>query len=574
MIHFAIGTGTTHLAERALFDFSSVTGLLYGWETQGELGIRRFRELTGTYGHPDGGGLQTTLGYVDTTDPDEDNWVFRYSGDTGATAETNFRADIVTQLGVSIAALEAANGVGEQTHLLDDETLCHAGGHLGIAMQTIAGERLDTADQVAAYTAIVQRIKTGVMEDLAAEYPTHRFGFYNLPLAKRFGEGFWDDEFLDSGDEWFTDGRNSAYIAIAEASGFVDGHSYDNGALDTSGKKLGYHTANLLMMRQYAVTAGVDCVASFWIENPNSPDGLATYDQLLQFFKGCVAASLTEAAILGNWSYYLARCAALGEDPGAFWRNRVVAAAVEAEFVEDPGGAEPDPVLTIDGLTPSIVERGQTLNLTVYGASVSADCSFDFGDDIDVNSVTLVGNTRLRVNITIDSDAALGARDVVISRPGFSDYTLADGLTLIASGAATSVTITRVEPDTLLRGESGVLAIIGSGFSSNNNDDIVTVDLGEGVVVGDFTVISDGLIDVEYTVDLFTSVGARDVTVTRGEESDTLEMGLDIIGEDDATPICVTYGRVLELIPTGRLLDLVPAGRTLDLIPLGKVDCS
>lgn len=91
--------------------------------------------------------------------------------------------------------------------------------------------------------------------------------------------------------------------------------------------------------------------------------------------------------------------------------------------------SEPGPIVWADvdlrqGLPPSIVAvlptsaaQGATLDVDVFGGGFQVGASSDLGPGIQVNSVTLVLQTQLKVNITISPSAPLGKRNVKITNP-------------------------------------------------------------------------------------------------------------------------------------------------------------
>lgn len=91
--------------------------------------------------------------------------------------------------------------------------------------------------------------------------------------------------------------------------------------------------------------------------------------------------------------------------------------------------SEPGPIVWADvdlrqGLPPSIVAvlptsaaQGATLDVDVFGGGFQAGSTADFGSGIQVNSVTPVLQTQLKVNITISPSAPLGKRNVKITNP-------------------------------------------------------------------------------------------------------------------------------------------------------------
>lgn len=58
---------------------------------------------------------------------------------------------------------------------------------------------------------------------------------------------------------------------------------------------------------------------------------------------------------------------------------------------------------------------GSTINVTIKGSNFSGTPVVSFGSGVNVNSVTLISSSEIKVNITIDSLATLGWRDVSVT---------------------------------------------------------------------------------------------------------------------------------------------------------------
>ncbi|MFA5114412.1 MAG: IPT/TIG domain-containing protein [Candidatus Margulisiibacteriota bacterium] len=107
----------------------------------------------------------------------------------------------------------------------------------------------------------------------------------------------------------------------------------------------------------------------------------------------------------------------------------------------------PTPAPTISTVVPSSGQQGQTLNVEITGTGYNNQTYVEFyGTGININSTTLNSATKITVNITIAGNAALGARDVIVTNPGKTPATKADGFTVttaadtIAPAAITTLT--------------------------------------------------------------------------------------------------------------------------------------
>ena len=93
--------------------------------------------------------------------------------------------------------------------------------------------------------------------------------------------------------------------------------------------------------------------------------------------------------------------------------------------------SDPGPIVWADvdvrkGISPSILallpvsaKRGATIDVDIFGGGFKpgTGTTADFGTGIQINSVSFVLQTQLRINITIAIDAPLGKRNVKITNP-------------------------------------------------------------------------------------------------------------------------------------------------------------
>ncbi len=101
------------------------------------------------------------------------------------------------------------------------------------------------------------------------------------------------------------------------------------------------------------------------------------------------------------------------------------------------------PIVT--SVDPSSAEQGQTLDVTIAGASFTGATTVSFGADIAVNSFTVDSDAQITANITIAGGATPGMRNVSVTTPEGTG-TLTDGFEVVASSA----------PPTLETGQASV----------------------------------------------------------------------------------------------------------------------
>jgi clostripain len=91
---------------------------------------------------------------------------------------------------------------------------------------------------------------------------------------------------------------------------------------------------------------------------------------------------------------------------------------------------------TVTSVNPDYGEQGETLSVNIDGTNLSGATAVSFGDGITVNSFSVVGPTEILANISIDTTATPGLRDVSVTTPDGTG-TLTDGFTVVAAGAVT-----------------------------------------------------------------------------------------------------------------------------------------
>jgi hypothetical protein len=154
------------------------------------------------------------------------------------------------------------------------------------------------------------------------------------------------------------------------------------------------------------------------------------------------------------------------------------------------------------------------------------------GSGVTVHSTTFNSSTTLTLEISVDSAAALGARDVTIT-PGAGGGS-AKTFNGAATVAASAPVVSTFSAATLAQGASSTAVTIrGSGFRSG---DVPTAS-GTGVSFASVTVVDSGTITASATVTGGAATGARNLTVTHGSSdgglSGTLASAFTVVG---ATP--------------------------------------
>jgi hypothetical protein len=151
------------------------------------------------------------------------------------------------------------------------------------------------------------------------------------------------------------------------------------------------------------------------------------------------------------------------------------------------------------------------------------------GSGVTVHGTIFVSSTKLDLELSVDSSAALGARDVTIT-PGAGG-----GSPKTFTGAAVvAVAPPRVasfSAPALSQGASSVaVVVLGSGFLTGDT----LAASGSGVTFSSVTVVNEGKITATAAVDGAAATGNRDVTVTRsagnGGLADSLSPAFQVVG--------------------------------------------
>ena len=170
---------------------------------------------------------------------------------------------------------------------------------------------------------------------------------------------------------------------------------------------------------------------------------------------------------------------------------------------------------SIVSLVPNAVPQGRlNVNVAVTGQEThfaQGSTTGNFGPGITINSITVTDATHATANITIASNAALGARDVSLTTGG----ELAVGLNLLTVTPGPQLTL--INPN---RGQPGQtnLSVGLTGLLTTFVQGQTTANFGAGI-----TTISTTVTDATHASALITiaggaALGARDVTVTTGGE--------------------------------------------------------
>ena len=208
---------------------------------------------------------------------------------------------------------------------------------------------------------------------------------------------------------------------------------------------------------------------------------------------------------------------------------------------------------TLTSVTPSFGNRGQTLEVTIIGSNFANNLTtVNFGEGITINALNVISFAQMTANITIESNAAFGSRDVSASNPsaGGGTVTLRNAFTV---GVA-QPTLTSLNPTQGSRGQTLEVILIGTNFVSG----VSTVDFGNDLTVNNTTVNSGTQITANITIGANATFGNRDVSVTNtgmGGGTATLPGAFTVVGQGPTltslTPQSGNRGQTLDVQLTG-----------------------
>ena len=97
--------------------------------------------------------------------------------------------------------------------------------------------------------------------------------------------------------------------------------------------------------------------------------------------------------------------------------------------------------------------QGDVLTVTITGSGLSGATGLDFGDGIEITQLTVVSDSEISAEISIEPDAAAGKRDVTVTTPGGTG-TVLGGFTVSKAGTGVHLWI-------FVAGVAGGLAGLG-----------------------------------------------------------------------------------------------------------------
>lgn len=225
---------------------------------------------------------------------------------------------------------------------------------------------------------------------------------------------------------------------------------------------------------------------------------------------------------------------------------------VQAFTVADPTNAH-----SIVSVTPAFGTQGQTLNvaLTASGTHFVQGTTFaNFGDGIQVNSLTITDATHAQATISISNTTPVGYRAITLTTGGeFATSILRPDNNQIFQIGPNSAALLSLSPNSAPQGASLPVTITASGTHFLQN--ATQLSISGGVLVGDVTVTSPTTAVAQVAVTAGASIGLQNATVSTGGEIATLSNAFSVSG---ATPALVSVspssgqqGQTLDVNITG-----------------------
>ncbi|MCB9759214.1 MAG: hypothetical protein H6739_05200 [Alphaproteobacteria bacterium] len=167
----------------------------------------------------------------------------------------------------------------------------------------------------------------------------------------------------------------------------------------------------------------------------------------------------------------------------------------------------------ITGLSPAGAWQGDTVHLSIEGRYLllsQADVELDLGDGITFTEVEVLDVDQALATVTVAPDALKGVRDLIV-RSGEVEVVLPDAFEVMdGDGRPRLLSVT---PDGLAQGEAATVRIEGNAPFA----ELPLVDLGEGVLIEDITLVAEAAVEVAVVVEPNAGLGERAVLVDDGE---------------------------------------------------------
>ncbi|MCP4606999.1 MAG: hypothetical protein GY847_41885 [Proteobacteria bacterium] len=201
-------------------------------------------------------------------------------------------------------------------------------------------------------------------------------------------------------------------------------------------------------------------------------------------------------------------------------------------------GEQTEATLAFD---PPTVKQGETKTINVTGTDTSfvagqSTLTITKGDGVETGALDVVNETQAIFEISVDADAPVGGREVMITTNG----EVAEGVLVIDNADSEDIPSITIDPDEIRAGTAVDFSVVGENthFSSQS---VVLFEDFSGVAVSDLVVSSETQLTFIGTAQADAMLGDKTLTVTSpvGEDDEvvtatvTVLQGASLIADPD-----------------------------------------
>lgn len=228
------------------------------------------------------------------------------------------------------------------------------------------------------------------------------------------------------------------------------------------------------------------------------------------------------------------------------FRDVTVTTPLGASTTEEATGVgainivEPVATPTLISITPSSGGQGSTLDVSISGSNtnfVNGTSIANFGAGITVNSTTVINSTRAIANITVQNEAVIGFRDVIVTTSTEVARENVPGPFVVTPAGVVIPQVTAITPTQGERGRNLSVTVTGENTNFVNGVSVISFS-GTGITVNNTIVNSAVSATANITIAANAALTFRDVIVTTSGEA---AVGLGIFQVTpplNAPPVC------------------------------------
>ncbi|MFC1852510.1 S8 family serine peptidase [candidate division CSSED10-310 bacterium] len=186
--------------------------------------------------------------------------------------------------------------------------------------------------------------------------------------------------------------------------------------------------------------------------------------------------------------------------------------------------------LHITHCDPEVGDRGQTLDVTIYGSAFVDGADSEFGAGVTVNATTFVTDSELTANVSVAAGATPGWRTVSVTNPDLSATSLTDCFKV---DYPTPV-VSSIDPTQGNRKQTLDVSVYGNYFEAG-----CAVDFGSGITINNVTSVGTAQLTVNISVQVDAPLGLHAVTVTNPNDLfHTLPDAFDVWAAEPTVTSC------------------------------------